>query len=88
LHPGLRQPGRCHRALPIKTTLGRNRHRGEQTSSYPPFEFSTDLPEVTATPALAEVALSFGGEGTGSGKFQDARSIAIDGEGNIYVARL
>lgn len=52
----------------------------------PTFDFPTDLPEATATPALAEVALSFGGEGTGSGKFQDARSIAIDGEGNIYVA--
>jgi sugar lactone lactonase YvrE len=52
----------------------------------PTFEFPTELPEATATPALAEVVLSFGGEGTDAGKFQDPRSIAIDGEGNIYVA--
>lgn len=29
--------------------------------------------------------LSFGGEGTGSGLFQDSRHIAVDGQGNIYV---
>jgi len=52
----------------------------------PTFEFPTDLSEPTTTPARAEVVLTFGGEGTGSGKFQDARSIAVDGEGNIYVA--
>jgi len=32
------------------------------------------------------VALTFGGKGTGDGQFQDARSIALDGAGNIYVA--
>lgn len=52
----------------------------------PTFEFPTDLLEPITPPAFAEVTLTFGGEGTGAGKFQDARSIAIDGEGNIYVA--
>jgi streptogramin lyase/DNA-directed RNA polymerase subunit RPC12/RpoP len=29
--------------------------------------------------------LTFGGEGTGPGMFQDARHVAVDGRGNIYV---
>jgi len=29
--------------------------------------------------------LTFGGEGTGPGLFQDARHVAVDGQGNIYV---
>jgi streptogramin lyase len=33
----------------------------------------------------ARVALKFGSEGTGPGYFKDARSIAVDGEGRIYV---
>ncbi len=31
------------------------------------------------------VTLSFGDEGTGPGLFQDARHVAVDGRGNIYV---
>ncbi len=46
----------------------------------------TQIPAQTPTPGFAEVALTFGGEGTGAGLFDDARSIALDGEGNIYVA--
>lgn len=34
---------------------------------------------------FATVALKFGEEGTGPGRFTDARSIAVDGEGRIYV---
>ena len=34
---------------------------------------------------FAEVALEFGSEGLGAGQFKDARSIAVDGQGHIYV---
>jgi DNA-directed RNA polymerase subunit RPC12/RpoP len=45
---------------------------------------ATMLP--TPTPlSFAHVALTFGAEGTGPGRFTDARHIAVDGEGNIYV---
>ena len=36
-------------------------------------------------PSLATVTLKFGSEGIGPGMFTDARSIALDGAGNIYV---
>jgi sugar lactone lactonase YvrE len=32
------------------------------------------------------VVLRFGSEGTGAGRFEDARSVAVDGAGRIYVA--
>src|SRR5918993_3654126 len=41
--------------------------------------------EPPKPPAFATVALKFGSEGTGPGLFNDARSIAVDGEGRIYV---
>lgn len=34
---------------------------------------------------FAPVAMSFGSEGVGPGQFQDARSIALDAQGRIYV---
>jgi hypothetical protein len=37
-------------------------------------------------PGFATLALKFGEEGIGPGMFKDARSIALDGSGNIYVA--
>ncbi len=43
----------------------------------------------TDTPAqrgFASVLLKFGREGIGAGQFKDARSVAVDGEGNIYAA--
>ena len=45
------------------------------------------VPAVTATPTpgYAGVALRFGAEGTGAGLFDDLRSIAVDGQGNIYT---
>jgi DNA-binding beta-propeller fold protein YncE len=45
-------------------------------------------PFVTAPtkPAFAEMVMEFGSEGIGAGQFKDARSIAIDGAGHIYVA--
>src|SRR5690606_16750326 len=39
-----------------------------------------------AEPAFAEPVLRFGREGTGAGRFEDARSVAVDGTGRIYVA--
>ena len=36
-------------------------------------------------PSMATVTLKFGSEGIGPGMFTDARSIAVDGAGNIYV---
>jgi DNA-directed RNA polymerase subunit RPC12/RpoP len=43
------------------------------------------LPAATPTPGFASLELSFGGVGTGAGLFEDARTIGVDGEGNIYV---
>lgn len=40
----------------------------------------------TITPAFASLALEFGSEGIGAGQFKDSRSIAVDGEGHIYMA--
>lgn len=36
--------------------------------------------------AFAKVILKFGSEGIGAGMMTDARSVAVDGKGNIYVA--
>jgi hypothetical protein len=50
---------------------------------------------TTSVPALAAIttaipvpasAFTFGGEGTGSGLFSDARNIAIDNKNNVYVS--
>jgi len=52
-------------------------------------------PVVTAPPApvrrllgggMASEVLRFGREGNGAGRFDDARSVAVDGAGRIYVA--
>lgn len=40
---------------------------------------------VSREPEYATVLLKFGSEGIGPGMFTDARSIAVDGAGNIYV---
>lgn len=38
-----------------------------------------------SSPTFATLAFKFGEEGIGPGMFKDARSIALDGSGNIYV---
>jgi hypothetical protein len=38
-----------------------------------------------AIPILGLILFTFGSEGIGPGMFTDARSIAVDGEGRIYV---
>ena len=45
----------------------------------------TNPPKKTNNNAFATVLLNFGSEGIGPGMFNDARSIAIDGAGRIYV---
>jgi DNA-directed RNA polymerase subunit RPC12/RpoP len=47
----------------------------------------TPVPEqvATPTPGFASLELSFGGQGTGAGLFEDARTIGVDGQGRIYV---
>jgi len=42
-------------------------------------------PKGGTTNTFASVLLDFGNEGIGPGMFNDARSIAVDGEGRIYV---
>ncbi len=46
---------------------------------------ATRVPSPTPTPGFASAVAQFGGKGTGAGLFNDARSIALDGAGNIYV---
>jgi DNA-directed RNA polymerase subunit RPC12/RpoP len=49
---------------------------------------SSPLAKVLASPTpagFAHVVLSFGGEGTAPGLFQNARHIAVDSDGNMYV---
>ena len=42
-------------------------------------------PGKNAENSIATLAMKFGSKGTGPGYFEDARSIAVDGEGRIYV---
>jgi len=37
-------------------------------------------------PGFAREILAFGSEGTGPGRFDDTRSVAVDADGNIYTA--
>jgi DNA-binding beta-propeller fold protein YncE len=48
-------------------------------------EIKTDAPPKESKNAFAKVLLEFGSEGVGPGMFNDARSIAVDGAGRIYV---
>lgn len=45
----------------------------------------TNTPLPTPTPGFASAVMRFGDKGTGAGLFTDARSIALDAAGNIYV---
>ncbi len=45
----------------------------------------TAIPTATQTPPV-QVDLLFGGEGSGPGQFDDPRYVAIDPQGNIFVA--
>lgn len=53
-----------------------------------PTQTSTPTSRPSSLPAqkgFASVALEFGSEGIGAGQFKDARSVAVDGEGRLYV---
>lgn len=43
------------------------------------------LPTPSPTPGFASVVIQFGSAGTGPGRLNDARSIAVDNTGRIYV---
>jgi outer membrane protein assembly factor BamB len=61
--------------------------KSPKISSKPPS--AVVLPKSASTapapPAFATSALEFGSEGTGAGQFKDARTVAVDGQGRIYV---
>lgn len=46
---------------------------------------ATPAPTPSPTPGFARILSSFGAEGIGAGKFKDARSIALDASGILYV---
>ena len=53
------------------------------TGQLPVTELSTTVQGLTGSPAV--LLDSFGGEGIGPGKFEDARAIAVDNAGKLYV---
>jgi streptogramin lyase/DNA-directed RNA polymerase subunit RPC12/RpoP len=52
----------------------------------PPAETPAQTPAAEEEAGFAREVMRFGSEGTGAGRFQDARSVAVDGAGRIYVA--
>jgi DNA-binding beta-propeller fold protein YncE/DNA-directed RNA polymerase subunit RPC12/RpoP len=54
----------------------------KETTNPPP---GGKIPKKENTNSFANVLLDFGSEGIGPGMFTDARSIAVDGAGRIYV---
>ena len=57
-------------------------NRTPKTTSYTP----PPRPFMSPTESPTPYVLTFGGEGTGPGLFQDAQDVAVDGDGNIYVS--
>ncbi|HYR10985.1 MAG TPA: hypothetical protein VEQ60_24610 [Longimicrobium sp.] len=57
-----------------------------QTAPATPSPAAPLVEEPAGPPPFAEPVLRFGSEGTGAGRFEDARSVATDGAGRIYVA--
>jgi sugar lactone lactonase YvrE/DNA-directed RNA polymerase subunit RPC12/RpoP len=58
---------------------------GNITGSLP----NVSVPSISKVPTavpLASTTLQFGSKGSGAGQFDDSRSIAVDKDGNIYVA--
>lgn len=69
--------------------------RGGGDPPAPPAVPAPQTPVAAPAPPVAEPAaeagfarevMRFGSEGTGAGRFEDARSVAVDGAGRIYVA--
>lgn len=61
------------------------RTASNRNSSVTPPPTRTSTPAPKREPDAERVLLKFGSEGIGPGMFKDARSIAIDASGNIYV---
>ena len=75
-------------ALPLVGALIRptNTPRPAATRFPTATTFPTAVPTPTSPPPYAVPALSFGQAGIGPGMLNDARYIAVDGKGTIYVA--
>ena len=59
--------------------------RTVKESNKPTIPLRPGAPEQESSNSFAKVLLDFGTEGIGPGMFKDARSIAVDGAGRIYV---
>jgi hypothetical protein len=63
--------------------------RPEKPTTLPAWTPPATLPDIDAAPSqsttFAKEVMSFGSQGIGAGQFSDARSIGVDGKGNIYV---
>ena len=66
---------------PIFYSINRTVTRNTNTPIFSPPQRSEEKPADT----FARVLLKFGSDGIGPGMFKDARSIAVDGAGRIYV---
>ena len=60
-------------------------HSVKRTVTEPTKPVIPNTPKKENTNTFANVLLDFGSEGIGPGMFNDARSIAVDGAGRIYV---
>jgi DNA-binding beta-propeller fold protein YncE len=67
----------------VDSTMGQV---SEVFGSLPGGELATAAPKPTPTPGFASRVLEFGGKGSGPGLFEDARYLAVDKDGNLYVA--
>ena len=89
-----RQAGRCIAMIVIISVVGSLLITGLALfAGFLPFLNLKDLGLGDVGEKIAEVtnqypreALSIGGEGTGRGRFTDARHVGVDGDGNIYAA--
>lgn len=87
-------------ALPILLSVGAfamlmpvvSTQSTQQNVDIPPINFPTIPPPPTfaptaqPTPQFANVVSEFGGKGNGAGKMQNARAIAVDNDGHVFVA--
>ena len=72
-------------ALAAVGALGTAFYSVSRTVKDPTKPVTTTPPKKENKNSFANVLLDFGGEGIGPGMFNDARSIAVDGAGRIYV---